>query len=63
MKNWFLETFLPMWAKETVLRDNRELKREIRQLRQQLQSLESYTRGLENGIRATRRINIYGGAQ
>ena len=63
MKNWFLETFLPMWAKETVLRDNRQLKREIRALRQQLQVLESYTKGLEAGIRAGRKINIYGGKQ
>lgn len=63
MKSWFLETFLPMWAKETVLQDNRALRRQVRQLEQQLQMLESYTRGLENGIRATRKINIYGGKQ
>lgn len=63
MKSWFLETFLPMWAKETVLQDNRALRRQVRQLEQQLQLLESYTRGLENGIRATRKINIYGGKQ
>ncbi len=63
MKNWFLERFLPMWAKETVLADNRQLKRENRALQQQLKLLESYTRGLESGIRAGRKINIYGGKQ
>ena len=63
MKNWFLETFLPMWAKETVLTDNRALRRQVRQLQQQVALLESYARGLETGIRATRKINIYGGKQ
>ena len=63
MKKWFLEQFLPMWAKETVLRDNRQLQRENRQLQQRIRLLESYTQGLEAGIRAGRKINIYGGKQ
>ena len=29
MKRWLLENFLPMWAKESVLRDNRALKRQL----------------------------------
>lgn len=52
MKKWFLEHFLPMWAKQTVLRDNRELYRHNHKLRQQLRELESYCRGLEKGLRA-----------
>ena len=57
MKKWFLDTFLPMWAKETVLRDNRLLARQVRQLKQENSRLEAYIRGLEKGIRAHR----YGG--
>lgn len=54
MKHWFLEHFLPMWAKETVLRDNRALRRDIRQLRKENECLKAYIRGLEKGGRAVR---------
>lgn len=63
MKHWFLERFLPMWAKETVLKDNRQLRRDNRALQLQIDRLESYIRGLETGIRAGKKINIYGGKQ
>ncbi len=52
MKKWLIDRFLPMWAKETVLRDNRRLKRENRQLRQDLEQLEAYIRGIHKGLRA-----------
>lgn len=55
MKQWFLERFLPMWAKETVLRDNRQLRRENRKLRQQIDLLEVYIKGLESGVRLGRK--------
>ena len=55
MKKWFLEHFLPMWAKQTVLQDNRELFKQNRQLRQQIKELKAYIRGLELGLRAVRR--------
>ena len=63
MKHWFLERVLPMWAKETVLRDNRLLKRENRSLQERIRLLESYIDGLQLGIRSARKINIYGGKQ
>ena len=44
-----------MWAKETVLHDNRRLAAENRQLRQRLQVLEGYVKGLEAGLRSSRR--------
>lgn len=55
MKNWLVEHFLPMWAKETVLRDNRALRRDIRQLRRENECLKAYIRGLEKGGRSARR--------
>ena len=61
MKKWLLERFLPMWAKETVLSDNRQLKRENRRLRQENEQLTSYIRGLEAGIRAGKRVCVYTG--
>lgn len=63
MKKWLLERFLPMWAKETVLSDNRQLKRQNRQLRKENEELLSYIRGLETGIRAAKRITIHTGGQ
>lgn len=54
MKKWFLEQFLPMWAKETVLRDNRRLVRENRLLSRENESLRCYIRGLHRGIRSSR---------
>lgn len=59
MKKWLIERFLPMWAKESVLKDNRALKRQIRLLQQQLQAKDAYIRGLEMGIRAGKRVQIF----
>ena len=39
MKRWLQNRFLPMWAKETVLRDNRFLQRENAQLQQKIRQL------------------------
>lgn len=57
-KKLFFEHFLPMWAKETVLADNRRLLEEVKGLRQQLERKDAYIAGLEVGIRAQRRIII-----
>ena len=54
MKKWFLEHFLPMWAKETVLRDNRRLARELEKLSRENESLRCYIRGIHVGLRRGR---------
>lgn len=59
MKKWLIEGFLPMWAKQTVLEDNRKLAREIRALRSENRELKAYIQGLESGMRAGKRIQIY----
>ena len=61
IKEWFLGHFLPMWAKETVLADNKHLQRQVAELEQKLQLKEAYIAGLETGIRAQRRIVIHNG--
>ncbi len=63
MKRWMIENFLPMWAKETVLQENRELTRQLKALRRENQELSAYIRGLESGLRAGRRVNIYTGGK
>ena len=54
MKRWLINRFLPLWAKETVLRDNRLLRTENELLRQKVNELESYIRGIHNGMRHAR---------
>ena len=51
MKKWFIDRFLPMWAKETVLQDNRTLYRKVKALQQENARLTAYIRGLEKGLR------------
>lgn len=51
MKKWFLEHFLPMWAKETVLRDNRRLLDKNRELSRENDCLRSYVRGVHMALR------------
>lgn len=63
MKKWLQERFLPMWAKESVLRDNRQLRRQVRHLEQELSRVKAYVRGLELGQRAGKRVQIYNGGK
>lgn len=51
MKKWLVNNFLPMWAKETVLQENRALRQENKLLLQKLQETEAYARGLRTGLR------------
>ena len=54
MRKWLTERFLPLWAKETVLRDNRLLRAENDALRQKISEMECYIRGLHRGLRGRR---------
>lgn len=54
-KKWLTEKFLPLWAKETVLRDNRNLRAENDALRQKICELENYIRGIHLGLRGRRK--------
>ena len=63
MKKWLIDGFLPMWAKETVLSDNRRLKRQLRLLEQENTEMKAYIQGLETGIRAGKKITIHSGGR
>ena len=58
IKQWLYNHFLPMWAKESVLAENRNLQAEILELRQRLEQQKAYIAGLEVSIKAQRRIII-----
>ena len=57
-KKWLIDNFLPMWAKETVLRDNRQLQKECQELKRKLEVQAAYMAGMEAGTRSLRRIVI-----
>ena len=59
MKKWLIEEFLPMWAKQTVLADNRALVRKNRALRQENRVLKAHLQGIRAGLRGAKRVNIY----
>ena len=50
MKRWLVDNFLPMWAKETVLFDNRRLMKENKKLKQKNKELLAYIRGVQDGL-------------
>lgn len=60
-KKWLVERFLPVYLKETLLKENAQLLEEKRKLEIHIKELNAYITGLENGIRAQRRIVINNG--
>ena len=58
IKNWIINRFLPMWAKETVLQELKSTKEENEVLRQKNMELEAYIKGMHAGMKNQRRIVI-----
>ena len=58
ISNWLINRFLPMWAKETVLKELRSTKEENEVLRHKIAELEAYINGMHAGIKNQRRIVI-----
>lgn len=61
MKKWLIGKFLPMWAKETVLYENRCLLAENDKLQKKVKELEAYIQGMQVGLHSVKRIRIYNG--
>lgn len=60
MKKW-LYRFLPLWAKETLLEENRRLKARLSRAEAEIGQLNAYIDGLETAMRARQKIVIGGG--
>ena len=58
MKAWLYERFLPMWAKETLWRDYRALRRENARLRRQILQKEAYIKGIHRGLRISGQLTV-----
>lgn len=61
IKHWLYSCFLPVWAKEQLLRENEQLRQKIKEQENRIRELNSYIAGLEAGIRNQRRIVINAG--
>ena len=51
MKKWLINNFLPMWAKETVLAENRLLRKKIARLEAENSLRKSYIDGIKLGTK------------
>lgn len=60
-KKWLQGHYLPMWAKNSVLEDNRKLASEVDKLNRKIIALNAYIDGMERGIRSRNKIVISGG--
>lgn len=62
-KKWLINEFLPAWAKDSVIEENRRLQSEIVRLQATIAERDAYIDGLERGIRSQRRIIINNGGK
>lgn len=61
IKWWFWNHFLPMWAKETILKELQRVYDLLEKKEMELQEIKAYSTGLETGIRSLKRIVINNG--
>lgn len=50
-KAWLIQTFLPTWAKNTLLEENEKLKVQLTAVRKTNSELQSYIDGMERALR------------
>ena len=63
LRQWLLERFLPAWAKDSVYRENADLREKLAAREQEIRRLNAYIDGLEMGLRSMRRIVIQNGGR
>ena len=61
LRKWLIEKFLPIYLREKLMEENAALRKRIADLETENERLNAYIDGLENGIRAQRRIVINNG--
>lgn len=60
LRQWLVSRFLPVLAREALEAENRRLRAKVLALEEKNARLSAYLDGLETGIRAQKKIVIYG---
>ena len=58
IRQWLIDRFLPVWAKESVVKENERLRQRLAEKETEIERLKAYIEGLETGIRSHRKIVI-----
>ena len=58
LKRWLIDRILPVWAREELLRQIRNLEKENEQLRHAVDLRDEYIDGLKWGVKAQRKVVI-----
>ena len=57
-KKWLTERYLPAYAKESILEDNKRLNEAVRAQAQKIRELEAYIDGVQSATKSLRKIVI-----
>lgn len=58
LKRWLIDRVLPVWAREELLRQIRELEEENERLRQEVARKDEYIDGMKWVVRALRKVVV-----
>ncbi len=58
LKIWICTKFLPVWCKEELLEENKQLARMVSEQRQEIDRLCAYIDGMNNAMHRQPRIHI-----
>mgnify|MGYP000097828577 FL=1 len=63
LRDWLVGRYLPSWAVQTILEENRQLCSQAEELRREYRTLRAYTDGLEHALRhgIQVEVNVEGG--
>ena len=58
LKTWIITQYLPAYAKQTILEENKKLNEAVKAQQQRIKELEAYIDGIQYATRATQKIII-----
>ena len=63
LRDWLVGRYLPSWAVQTLLSENKQLCGQVEELRREYRTLRAYTDGLEHALRYGMHVevNVEGG--
>ena len=63
LRDWLVGRYLPGWAVQTILEENRRLRSQAEELQEKNRTLRAYTDGLEHALRHGMHVevNVEGG--